>query len=480
MEKPIPIEKFNFGGLADSKYSGIKNSLYKMIGFDPHSTPGLLKVAQKLTKNSASTVTEFCKARVNSSNGAQYWGSSTSGKIWECTSAGVWQLVHTLTPAAGTAYVLGMCEYQGYIYIATQSRLHRITVANADDNDWATDCVEDWATFTITDANFHPMLNHTGQLVLYIGDGNYLAQVDAGVFTANALDIKTPLRIKSLGELGTDILIGTYIADTVTRTEIIRWNGWSVSFTNSDSIDEVGINAFLPADNFTFVQAGLAGNIYLYNGEKLELYKKILGDYSPTKYGEVYPDSVANLGGEILFGFSNGSGNPTDCGVYRLGHNSRGYPYIMDLPYPISERSAGEFVLTSIEVGGILAVGSNLFVAWKNGSSYGIDKLDYSNKLDGAYFETRVMAVDREIKTNMTKILAAYASLPADTYINFYIDKNYAGYGSVLSKVNDTQRCIVVTKDEMTEFNTLQLKVKITASSNNAPEIESAAVFITQ
>jgi len=474
----IPMDNWNMGGLSSSKFSGKKNSFFKIIGFNMHDTPGIITVEQKMTKDSATTVTELCKVSVNSSNGAQYWFSSDSGKIWERTSAGAWRLVHTTTPAAGAALCLGAAEYQGYIYWATQSRLHRITVANASTNDWATDAVEDWATFTNTDISFHPMYSHPSQQILYIGDANYVAQVDAGTFSANALDIKTPLRIKSLGQIATDLLIGTYVADTVTKTEIIRWNGWSVSFTNSDPIPEIGINAFLQADNFTLVQAGNKGNLYYYNGEQLELYGRIPGDYSSTAYGEVYPYSVANKEGQILFGFSNGSGNPADQLIYRIARHDKDYPYIMDQPYPISARSGSDFVLTGLSLGAILVVGSDIYVSWKSGSTYGIDKLDASNKLDGAYIESRIMTVNREEFANMSKIVVSYADLPASTDIDMYIDRNYAGYGSALAKVDDVDRNIISTKDEQTDFSTLQLKIKVTTNSNDAPKIESAGVFV--
>jgi len=476
----IPIQDFNKGGLAFSKWSGLANSLYKMIGFDPHSTPGTLKVEQKLTLDAGmvGVVDEFCRYAISGSNNIRYWFSYTSGKIWQET-AGTYTLVYTTSPAGGAAGCLGAKEYQGYIYWATQSRLHRIPIATANGaGEWTTNAVPNWKTFSITDASFHPMLDHTGQQILYIGDGNYLAQVDAGTFSANALDIKTPLKIKSLGEIGTDVLIGTYVASSVTQAEIIRWNGWSVSFTNSDPIPETGVNAFLPADNMVLAQAGTQGNIYYYDGTNLELYMKIPGNYSSAAYGEVYPGSVANNGGQILFGFSNGSGNPADELIYRLARHSRNFSYILDAPYPISERSGSNFVLTGIEIGAILVVNNLIYVAWKNGASYGIDKLDASNKLDGAYFETRVMTVNREEFANFSEAFIAYASKPASTDIDFYLDKNYAGYGSALSKIDDIQRCVVRTKDEATEFNTLQLKVKFTTSANSAPQIESGAVVI--
>lgn len=554
----IPIENFNLGGLAFSKWSGVKHSLFKLTGWDMHSTPGLLKVAQKLTKDSGVIVTEFCKAKVNSSNGAQYWFSYTSGKIWECTSAGVWRLVHTTTPAAGGAGCLEAAEYRGRIWWFTEDKVHYITVAKADDNDWTTDAVEDAETFSVTDSEFHPTVEQN--LVLYIGDGNYLAQIDGTTFTANALDIKTPLRIKSLGKIGTDVLLGTYVADTVTETEIIRWNTWSVSFTTSDTIPEVGINAFLPADNFVIVQAGNQGNLYYYDGDKLEEYLRIPGDYSPTAYGEVYPTAVGSLGGKILFGFSNGLGNPADQGVYQIARSTRNHSYVLDMPYPISERATGALVLSGVEIGGILVVGTDVFVSWQkktvvtitiatpgvvtytghsltNGdaivftttgalptgltagttyfarstgvntltiydtaahaiaggstgrvntsgtqsgvhtaSNFGIDKLDYSNKLELAYFETRVMIVEREKFTTFPKFVVAYADMPANTSIAIQYEKNYAASFAETEEVVDTDRKIVQA-EESVEATTLRLKVIPTVSGNDAPTIESAGVF---
>jgi hypothetical protein len=556
----IPIQDFNLGGLADSKWSGIKNSLYRFIGFDPHSVPGILRTAQKLTKDSGVTVTEYCKARVASSNGCTYWFSSVSGKIWERTSAGVWSLVYTMTAGAGGVAILGAYEYENYIYIATESRLHRISSTYMGATDWSAQMALNWATFTKTDALYHPMVEQN--LILFIGDGNQIAQVDGSTFTANALDIKAPLRVKSLGKMGTDLLIGTWVSNNITKTTIYRWNTWSVSFTVSDEIDEVGINAFLEADNGVYVQAGLAGNIYIYDGEKLELYKKITGDYLPTKQAIVNPAAVANLEGQILFGVSNVTGNPCDQGVYRIGKNSRNYPYIMDLPYPISPRLASDaLVLSGVEIGAILTAGSDVFVSWQrkvtvtmtiadpgvvtytahgltNGdaivftttgalptgittgtiyfarsvtadtlhlydtsahavsggatgrvvttgtqsgvhtaATVGIDKLDYSNKLNGAFYESRVISVNRETFANFTNFVVAYASLPASTAIAIAYSKNYAAYVDT-TEVVDTQRNIVSSDTDEVEATTLQMRVTITTNSNDAPEIESSAIFI--
>jgi len=476
MATPILIGNFNQGGLSDSRWSGTKDSFFKLTGLDPHSTPGLLKVAQKLTKISSTTVTAFCKESVVSSNGKVYWFSYTDGKIWQQDpSDNSFTLIFTTTAAAGGVGCLGAFEYQGYIYWATESRLHRILASGNDTGaEWTSNTALNWATFTNTDALFHPMFEVNQ--VLYIGDGKYVSQVDAGTFTANALDIKTPLRVKSLGKINTDLLVGTWVSDTITQTELIRWNTYSVSFSTSDTIPETGINAFIPADNFVLVQAGLAGNLYTYDGSVLNLYKTIPGDYSPTKYGYVHPSSVGNLNGQLLFGMSNGTGNPCDLGVYRLARHDIKYPFIMDFPYPISERSSSALVTTGIEIGAIAVSGFNVYIAWKNGTTYGVDKLDYSNKLDGAYFETRVMALNREMLSTMDNFNLNYYQIPASCEINLAYDKNYAGYVN-MTEVKDTDR-LTVSSEEGVEASALSVKATFTTSSNDAPSVENGFVSL--
>lgn len=469
----IPITNFNQGGLASSKFSGVSNSFYKLTGLDMHSQPGIIQAEQAMAKISSTTVDELCKVAVNSSNGAQYWFSADSGKVWEKTSGGTVRLVHTTTPAAGEAKCLGAAEYQGRIYWATQSRLHYITVANAGNNDWTSDAVEDFATFGVTDDTYHPMYAHPVQLILYIGDGNQLAQVENTTFSANALDIKTPLRIKSVGQIGTDVLLGTYVADNVTQTEIIRWNGYSVSFTSADPIPEIGINAFLQADNMVLVSAGTAGNIYYYDGQNLELYMKIPGNYSSTATATIHPYAVGNNSGQILFGVSNVLGNPCDQGVYRIARHDRNYEYIMDFPYPISELAT-----SSIEVGAILVSNGLVYCSWKNGSTYGIDELDASTKFNNAYYETRVLMLDRDTNANYLESNIFYSSLPASTGISVYHDVNYAGYGSAETTITDTDRVLVRTVQSGRTFVTLQEKVVFTTNSNNSPQIEGGNIIL--
>ena len=63
--KPLIFENFNLGGLGDSKWSGLANSLYKIVGIDLHTLPGVIQARQKLIRASSTVVTEFCKQKVS-------------------------------------------------------------------------------------------------------------------------------------------------------------------------------------------------------------------------------------------------------------------------------------------------------------------------------------------------------------------------------------------------------------------------------
>ena len=469
----MPVIFDQIRGLSDSKWSGIAGSVYKLVGVDIHSTPGLTKVHQKLAKDSASVVDALCRVRIAVSDGASLWFSYTTGKIWR-ESSGTYTLVYTTTPAAGNAGCLGAEEFDGFIYWATQSRLHRIATANTTTAAaWTANAVEDWATFTNTDAGYHPMVKQN--LQLFIGDANYVSKVSGATgshaFTANALDLKSPIRIKTLITFDIDILIGTLIATTVNSCEIIRWDTESESWLSADHLDENGVNCFIQDDNYTYIQAGQLGRIYVYDGAKAILLKRIPGDWSPSKTAEVYPQASAMLLGIPRFGLSNVAGNPTEQGVYSLGSYSPDYPKALDLSFIISPDDT-----SSIEIGALLTKGADLWASWYDGTNYGVDKLDYTAKYASAYIETMMLtpvAARHFLKTAL-KIFANYASLPASTAITIKYKKQHeTNYTTTGSNIDDTKLMQIRAEESIPDVATLQLRIEFTVSSNNAPELES-------
>ncbi len=462
----IPFKNFNLGGIADSNYMGTANSMAELWGFDIHSEPGIAKVNQKLTKESGSVIDDFVKAGVSCSDGNTYMFGSTNGKIWKRDSGGAYTLEATAAPAAGPVGILDAAESDGYIYYAMANRLGRWQLGTA----WSTRN-DNWATFSNADQNYHPMREING--VLYIGDRNYVAQVDAGVFSANALDIPLGLRIKCLGQLGTDLVIGTISSSNVVKTQIYRWNTWSVSFTNSDPIPEVGINAFFPIDNDVIVNAGTKGNMYRYNGVTLDLYKPIKGTWdASTNKATVNPNAVLNFNGLPLFGLSTQTGTPANMGLYSLGRSNANYPIVLNGEVGISSGN-----LSNVEIGCILSVGDIYIVSWKDtttGTVYGVDRLDLTLKYSGAYMTTRVIMTDRMSLLNYTQVEVGYRTMPDPTTFTISKIVNNATISpfSAGECLNDSDRNVFRTNVNIDNAATLQIKIAPTVSVNLAPEIE--------
>ena len=475
MPQIITIDNVNLGGIAYSKYQGMPNSVAQMVGLDIHSEPGIIKVNQKLTKESSTVVTAFVKTILPCSDGNTYLFSSTDGKIWKRDSSAVYTLVATAAPAAGAAGIMDAVEDNGYIYYTMQSRIGRVAVGAP--TDWTTRN-DSWATFTKTDATWHPI--QKVNLVSYIGDKNLVAQIDAGVFSASALDVESPLRVKCLGIFETALLVGTFIANNVNVTQIFNWNTWSVSFDTADPVPETGINSFLKTDNDTLVNVGQKGRIYAYNGSKLSRFKRVNGDWGVGKTAFVHPNASVNYDALALFGMSNVANNPCLQGVYSFGNYSPELPAVMNLEYVISQA-----ILSGVEIGAMSIVDDILLVAWKNQNNgeFGIDRIDVTAKYTGAYLESRMIMPDREKLTRYAKITVAYRTLPTGTSIEMRKSVNHGSFvgsdettGTYLETVIDTQRNTVSTKVAITDAASLQIRVFPIASGNTAPEIEGVII----
>jgi hypothetical protein len=112
-----------FKGLAESKWAGIAGSVFRAVGIDYRSTPGLIKVHQKLTKNSPSSggnqVTELCKTAIPVSDGSTLWFSSESGKIWREVN-GTWTLLYNFALSTFNIFTAGDADKSFTLATATK------------------------------------------------------------------------------------------------------------------------------------------------------------------------------------------------------------------------------------------------------------------------------------------------------------------------------------------------------------------------
>ena len=453
----IKIDNYS-GGLSDSDKIGVRGSFADGVGLDIHSEPGLLKVNQALKKESGTTVTDFCKFAIPCSDGNSYWFGD-AGKIYKRTSAGVWSNVYTDTDGE----IKGAMEFNDYIYWATDTSLKKIAVGG----DWSSDVT---TVGTLDSATYHPMT--VQGLYLLIGNATKIATVDdVGTFTAQGTpdvtlaELPSNYQIRTLINFGIDVLIGTTTSDKYTSARIFRWDVSSPAYISDDDIPENGLNCFIPVDNYVFTQAGKSGAIYQYTGKDLVLRKRIKGDYGQGTM-EVLPQSYTSFNGLPLFGVSNVSGNPIKQGVYSLGRHDSNYPLALNLEYVISTGDT-----SSIEIGALLVIGTNLLVAWKSGTAYGVDVIDYTTKYASAYYKTLIFdGGQRQLSKDFKNFAFNYQSKPTGTDITA---KYYLNGGSVQSLTTEDDATTMKKWTQTTlTGGFIQLEVHFTTSSNNAPELD--------
>lgn len=262
--------------------------------------------------------------------------------------------------------------------------------------------------YGVSDTTYHPMIVQNN--ILFIGDRHYVHQVE-NTMTLWALDVPREQHIKCLGKIDIDLLIGTEVSAYVHKAMIFRWNTWSESWTIEDEIPERSINAFIPVDNYVYVIAGNRGNVYFYNGQTLELWRRIGGEFLANDTIQVHPNAVGNFNGIPLIGISNLAGDPIEQGVYSMGTvNARQFPRIFCLDYVPSEGMEG------IDIGAIASQGNDVYMSWKHGDVAGVDKTHARNLYSGAYIQTRVFYRDRSTRSTYRKAVINYHKILENTY----------------------------------------------------------------
>lgn len=372
---------FNGIGLSEND----KEFFFRMVNVDVHTYPGKVKNSLALTDIDGSNIVDSKPTcSIVASNGDTFIGAGT--KIFKISS-GTISLVHTDTQGA----VLGFGEHQGYLYYASATKLGRQTVALASSEASWSSQNDSWATFTNQDA-YKPMV--WVNQILCIGDGNYVAIVDeTGTFNANALDVLERDIITALQNTNDYLSVGTFVASAVHQASLYAWDTYSPSWTEDYKVPERGVNMFFEMDGYSYAQIGTIGNIYQWTGERAILFTR-LRDGSNTVTTGINPYGNTNLNGLTLIA--------TDRGVFSIGHADARLRLAQIIEYV---GTAGQ----GADLGCIEAVGSNFYLGWKSGSTYGVDKI-------GTTYATGVIETPL-YDGKARRLRVAYGSMPANCSI---------------------------------------------------------------
>jgi hypothetical protein len=345
-----------------------------------------------------------------------------------------------------------MGYFNGYLYYASSSKLGRIAEAVASSEASWSSQNDSWATFTIGNTSYHPMIEQN--LSLFIGDGKYIAAVDAAsTFSGNALDLQTQHVVTALVPYENDLVIGTIVSSYSNRSGLFRWDTYSNSWTTEDYVDEIGINCFINADETVYISIGTVGNIYYYTGANAKKWR-MLKDANTIVTTGVNAYGVGNLNGLSLLA--------TTRGIYSIGRVDDTFPVAQVIEYV---PSLGQ----GTTLGALATVGTQVFVSYKNGTSYGIDKLS-TNKYNG-FIETPLF-IGKEVNS----VVARYDSLPTSTSITISTSVDGGSYTSQTVEKDDEDNREYRLQDSPMNKTTLQARITLNASTTTSPTIREIEI----
>jgi hypothetical protein len=203
---------------------------------------------------------------------------------------------------------------------------------------------------------------------------------------------------------------------------------------------------FIPSNNsnILFAQSGTDGNIYSYDGNSLNFYKQ-KRDVTTTR------NSYNNTTLKGIPFFAIGGK------VYSIQKKRRGLDFAISGEFTCSAGS-------SATIESILAVGTQLLVAWSNAGAYGVDKIS-TDRANG------VITTPVVISTKTRSVEVKYSSLPTGTTIGIETNIDNAGFTSQDTEV-DSLRQIVTLQNDVGNVNSIQARVTLNSSGSSTPIIE--------
>lgn len=211
--------------------------------------------------------------------------------------------------------------------------------------------------------------------------------------------------------------------DDFSQGLIAFWDGVSASINYFIEVNEGGIQLILPIKNRLYFVAGNRGELFVYGGDDY-LKVKRFPKTSDKKYVRTSWACATIYQGMPLFGMAFDTDSTTfEQGVYSYGQKEALAYDVMNYDYPIS---SGTRTGTTLKIGLVKAFGTDLFIGWRDASTYGVDIVTPSaNPFATATYESRFYDFGKPYKDKQLFTLRAdHDALPsgASVQIGYKVD----------------------------------------------------------
>lgn len=323
----------------------------------------------------------------------------------------------------------------------------------------------------IADTNFHPILEFLNMIV--IGNESYLATWNRAVYKPNRISLRAGYKVRSLTRFNEFIVAVAYKGADVTSCEDARmyfWDGKSTSFNFSVPIS-MGFPQFIH-NKFNKLVGMYGSSASLNLGSMPFQQVQDIPTLTPTKYVEIYAGAVTEWQTKTYIGVAGASDDTALIkGVYEYGSLNQQFADVLNYAFT---PSTGTKTGTGLKIGCVFGVGDSLYFSWKDGTSYGWDKVTKSgNAFTSGSWESLIFDNDSTLKEkNALKI--GFRCEPLKTgesvTLKYRIDRatNFTS-GSAFSTVGATTGRMDIVK----RFHEIEWGFDFASSSGTFPKILS-------
>ncbi len=375
------------GAISDYEDKGITGAAKFLSSMDVRRKRDSLKAQQGLTNDLATggVINARVRFTIPSKDGNTYFGLE-NGRIIKRTSGGTYSLVYT----DADSIITGMAESYDdngntFINWTTLTRLHRKQLLDSSgaavNTNWSdVDATVDGQTYpktNLTSSSWHTMKWINGSLIGVNKDKLFLVGYD-GSYTNDALQVYPGTTGKTLLDGGDIVIVCANRVDNTEESWFFTWDTNALDYNTKRPLSFANINAIIKSE-IIMIQYGSDGQIHFLSDE---------GDLPVIAFpggGQVYPDGVEVDRGIALFGvYGNGTGK---TGIYSYGRRAKNADFVLNLEYQFD----------CDEINSVKKIGTTLTFSYKIGSSYGVKKVDLSNKATRAIYQS----LDLKVPANM-------------------------------------------------------------------------------
>ncbi len=466
---------------------------------DISSIPGIVRLNNILAKKSVAVVDAQVTWKVRDPDtSANVFALDSNGVLYKSADSGA-----TWTEVSDRLGVgQGLAVQWGYVFVFCVTT---IDVMKISDSSWTTG----WQTIG-TDSLWHPAFVSKNDGKIYFGCGRYVGSIEQnsgqtfvpatsatytvtlGTSANNCLDLPASYRIKSIEELGNNLMLGTWQGTNVYDVriaDIFPWDRSSVSFGQPIVISEYGIHAMKNVGNSLIVLAGTTGTIYRSDGVNATIIGKLPIDLSGGKYIEYYPGALTYYKNKIFFGIGHTAltvgGVATTIGgmgVYSLQITSRGN--ILNLEHLSSALTDGS--AASVKYSALLPISDEtLLVGWRSATTYGIDltteaSFAYGTDYSG-YFESPLYTVGSLLQQKTPTEIEFNLARPLRTGEGIrlaYRTDLTASYTTIATHTFTTDGAVVSVNDvyDFQPCEQIQFKVSLLGTATTTVELKGISI----